>query len=676
MRLLNVHTREISEFLSDTDIEPYAILSHTWRHNEEASFEDFQSLPKGLLTAKKGYTKIDYCCRQAEADGYDWVWADTYVFRPHVATFFIYCWPGSIANECESCCIDKRSSAELSEAINSMFRLYKGAAVCYAYFADVQTHDNSDRLHTELTNSRWFTRGWTLQELLAPREMVLYTFDWQRIGSRFEFRDALSKITSIEVEYLCGNHPLERASVSKRMSWAATRDTSRTEDIAYCLLGIFDVNMPLLYGEGKKAFRRLQEEILKANPMDHTLFAWGKIVDVPKRQITDPLQLQGQKPIPWSAADASESLRGLFAESPKEFLHSGGFSPWRGTEGFYNTERTTERGTIARTSQYYPTVAGESVNIALPFQHFVTLAAFHWPEPQITQLRLLGFGILLCEHGPGRPPGLLLPLQGWGDYKYGRTNELMYNTNIYNSSGFLAMRQQIRVEPQKHRDPQPADFLIRPWGNSGDYNASLSTEGLFILNENIVAPTRGATGRLWARHFRLTKNRAFTTPDGRGFEIVFSRAEPEPTRPGVASTLVSMVPLLPTGWTSDVVKADGFVWYNRSNERNDQSKFLFSRTMEVPVDTWRLDVAPFPLVEVRVTRMSIGAGPGDVVDVVDFMISDRVCPCCGEVSPEMEDSEVEEPEVEDSGVEDSEREKSEVEKSEEPGQGYGRRNSV
>ncbi|KAH6635980.1 heterokaryon incompatibility protein-domain-containing protein [Chaetomium tenue] len=222
MRLLNVRTRDIGQFLSDLDIQPYAILSHTWAE-DEVTFEDFQSLSKEALAKKKGYAKIEYCCLQAIADGYDWVWIDT-------------------------CCIDKRSSAELSEAINSMFRWYKEAAVCYAYFADVQAHAGSDfkLLHAQLSGARWFIRGWTLQELLAPRDVVLYSSHWKPIGTRGGLREALSEITSIEIKYLCNHAPLETASISKRMSWAARRNTSRTEDLAYCLLGIFDVNMPLL----------------------------------------------------------------------------------------------------------------------------------------------------------------------------------------------------------------------------------------------------------------------------------------------------------------------------------------------------------------------------------------------------------------------------------------------
>ena len=154
MGLLNVHTREISEVLSDTGVEPYAILSHTWS-NEEVSFEDFQFLPKGLLTAKKSYTRIDYYCRQAEANRTARFGPMRTSLNPMLPPFL--CIAGQaqrLINERENCCIDKRSSAEPSEAISSMFRWYKDDAVCYAYFADAQAHDNLDRLHTELTNSR------------------------------------------------------------------------------------------------------------------------------------------------------------------------------------------------------------------------------------------------------------------------------------------------------------------------------------------------------------------------------------------------------------------------------------------------------------------------------------------------------------------------------------------
>ncbi|KAK4156166.1 heterokaryon incompatibility protein-domain-containing protein [Chaetomidium leptoderma] len=346
MKLLNVHTGEIHEFLSDTDVEPYAILSHTWAE-DEVTFEDLQSLPKETLAAKKGFAKIYHCCVQAAADGYGWAWVDT-------------------------CCIDKRSSAELSEAINCMFRWYKNAAICYVYFADVQAHATGlGDIHHELACARWFTRGWTLQELLASREMVLYSRDWKRIGTKHDLAINLAWITGIEVKYLRGVVSLATASVSKRMSWAAQRSTSRTEDIAYCLLGIFDINMPLLYGEGKKAFRRLQEEILKANPADHTLLAWGRIVSCPPmRWVDDAPQLYGYKYIPWDEAEASQTLRGLFAESPKDFQHSAGLLPLPRAGGRYDSSLISLNRPM--TPAVYPTITGAGVMLEL-FTHALAL---------------------------------------------------------------------------------------------------------------------------------------------------------------------------------------------------------------------------------------------------------------------------------------------------------------
>jgi hypothetical protein len=169
-----------------------------------------------------------------------------------------------------SCCIDKTSSAELSEAINSMFRWYSRSKVCYAYLTDV-SYDGFD---DSLPKSRWFTRGWTLQELLAPSSVVFYSAEWTRIGDSEVLISVLRNVTRIDEGILSRTKSLDWVSVAEKMSWAATRETTRVEDMAYCLLGIFDINMPLLYGEGGRAFQRLQEEILR-NSQDQSLFAWG-----------------------------------------------------------------------------------------------------------------------------------------------------------------------------------------------------------------------------------------------------------------------------------------------------------------------------------------------------------------------------------------------------------------
>ncbi|CRK20582.1 hypothetical protein BN1723_000395 [Verticillium longisporum] len=177
----------------------------------------------------------------------------------------------------DTCCIDKTSSAELSEAINSMFHRYEQAAVCYVYLADVRAGGRPSAAPlAEIGASEWFRRGWTLQELLAPKTVEFYDADWLFVGTRTSLQRTISEASSIPGRFLSGESHIRSASVAQRMAWAATRQTTRLEDQAYSLMGLFDVNMPLLYGEGKKAFLRLQQEIMK-NSADQSLFAWGKM---------------------------------------------------------------------------------------------------------------------------------------------------------------------------------------------------------------------------------------------------------------------------------------------------------------------------------------------------------------------------------------------------------------
>lgn len=215
----------------------YAILSHRWRADEVT----FLDMPSRHVRQKKGFAKIAASCKIALAQDISYVWIDT-------------------------CCIDKSSSAELSEAINSMYRWYSQAIACYAYLDDVSSMDDFDK-------SEWFTRGWTLQELIAPRTVILYNNMWQLIGTKESLRRRIAAITGIDREVLKGVHPAS-CTAAQRMAWAAGRTTTRIEDTAYSLMGLFGVNMPLLYGEGEKAFVRLQEEIIKHSD-DHSIFAWS-----------------------------------------------------------------------------------------------------------------------------------------------------------------------------------------------------------------------------------------------------------------------------------------------------------------------------------------------------------------------------------------------------------------
>lgn len=343
MRLLHSTTYELKEFISDTP--PYAILSHTWG-NEEVTFQDIQR-SLGEIKQKEGFKKLGGCCAQAQKDGYFWVWIDT-------------------------CCIDKTSSSELSEAINSMYQWYQKSDVCYAYMADVPRLENpsllwdhngmsessgtyTSREHNLFAQSRWFRRGWTLQELIAPKRVEFYACDWSEIGTKRSLTTIIQTITSIPPNVLRGgispnyNHAI-------RMSWAANRITTREEDMAYCLLGLFEVNMPLLYGEGRRAFYRLQEEIFrKSESLD--LLVWS-MAPPTEPQVAPPLTsvlasspraYREVRAIPYEEAPKKQKLEYFLETAPFEgslsFVYSSGtiigpsFQTWK-----YDPPTITSRG--------------------------------------------------------------------------------------------------------------------------------------------------------------------------------------------------------------------------------------------------------------------------------------------------------------------------------------------
>jgi ankyrin repeat protein len=229
-------------------IPQYAILSHTWGlAQEEVTHEDIMS-GKEEYKSKPGYKKLRFCAEQAKRDGFQYCWVDT-------------------------CCINKLSSAELTEAINSMFQWYQDASKCYVYLTDVprgDTKGDSDNLfhlqsewHQDFQNSRWFTRGWTLQELLAPRSVEFFSRQFVRLGDKVSLQQLIHETTAIPLEALLGKS-LSSFSIERRFSWAEARSTTRDEDAIYCLLGIFDVQMPLLYGEKRaKALGRLLSKLVK-----------------------------------------------------------------------------------------------------------------------------------------------------------------------------------------------------------------------------------------------------------------------------------------------------------------------------------------------------------------------------------------------------------------------------
>ena len=225
------------------NIPPYAILSHTWREDDdEVTFDD---LEKRLGKSKAGYEKIQFCEDQVRKDSIDYFWVDT-------------------------CCIDKANHTEFSEAIRSMFRWYRNAVKCYVFLSDVSARKRNSSDQTQRTwesafrISKWFTRGWTLQELLAPASVEFFSREGDLLGSKQVLEGLIHDITKIPITALQGA-PLSQFSFDERWRWTAMRNTKKVEDKAYCLLGIFDISMSLRYGEGDKEFKRLQDKIDKCS---------------------------------------------------------------------------------------------------------------------------------------------------------------------------------------------------------------------------------------------------------------------------------------------------------------------------------------------------------------------------------------------------------------------------
>lgn len=187
MWLINTTTFELAEFIKP--IPPYVVLSHTWEE-DEIMFQEMEKLTSEIRE-KREFQKIFQSCRIAKELGLSWIWVGT-------------------------CCIDRTSSAELSEVVNSMFRWYQASEVCLVYLADCIS-DHRMTVKVDFTRSRWFTRGWTLQELIAPRQVIFYNTNWVLIGEKAALGPIISVTTNIPVDLLSGKTHLEQYSVEERM---------------------------------------------------------------------------------------------------------------------------------------------------------------------------------------------------------------------------------------------------------------------------------------------------------------------------------------------------------------------------------------------------------------------------------------------------------------------------
>ncbi|KAH7073704.1 ankyrin repeat-containing domain protein [Paraphoma chrysanthemicola] len=348
MRLLRLHgDGHITSTEYYSHIPPYAILSHTWgTDEEEVSFKD---LNDGMARQKKGYSKLSFCGRQAAADGIEHFWVDT-------------------------CSIDKSSSAELSEAINSMFKWYQNSERCYVYLTDVATDaarwaQSGSQWEHDFRKSRWFTRGWTLQELLAPKVVQFFSREGHTLGDKASLMHILHDITGIGVDALQGGS-LGNLSIEERLSWSKVRTTKREEDAVYCLLGLFDVYMPPIYGEGReKAFTRLKRELYEGSK---DLITDSPVIDLARDTSWGRLRHWLSAPDP--SANFQQALKQRQAETGSWLLESKHYEAWMSSAPsflwLYGIPGSGKTVLSSAVLQYVKAVCQNETNSAVTYFYF------------------------------------------------------------------------------------------------------------------------------------------------------------------------------------------------------------------------------------------------------------------------------------------------------------------
>ena len=511
-----------------------------------------------------------------------------------------------------------------------MFLWYQNAKICYAYLADVlaPVDQPQEETYDSIKQSRWFTRGWTLQELIAPGHLEFYSRDWKPLGSKHSLCDLLASITGVDKSFLCGL-PLEEASIAKRMSWAAQRETSRMEDTAYCLLGIFNINMPLLYGEGSKAFRRLQTEIMKSYPFDQSLFAWGEIVlDSPS--VTNPDRTVDFDTITWSAEEASRATHGLFAESPRDFCHSAVFEPSQNAAAFY----------APKFDPVFPYVVGNGVRLELPISQArsgTEAIPYHLPRLNIVQMRRIRLAVLLCDyrdqegHGDRAASTVVIPLVNWGADFYSRTRKvhlLPYEIPV------LVKRPQRQL---LHVEAEPPPRLRR-----GDIITRISRNAWFMIQNPVIRLAKGKAsthgsgvvsiprrtkGRLFHIFFDLAGARSRKHDEVLGFALHFDREFPEDDqdhKDDIGSTVVSLsfrilrqkpctmrMPCLPLEDLGHKWVCNHFPWPETRADR---------KVMKQAEDIAAFNIPPLPPITIRVKRTHPGDDVDNLFDLIDITI--------------------------------------------------------
>ncbi|TRX87731.1 hypothetical protein FHL15_011381 [Xylaria flabelliformis] len=301
MHLLDTTTYELRSGSQITfRQEGYAVLSHRWV-GQEITYDQLKDEIEGLRlnTALARTPQLDKIRRATETArnlGIKWIWID-------------------------SCCINRANAIEETESINSMLKWYSDAKICITYLDDVQNHEHyGEALSPKCLGSLerdspsiWFSRGWTLQELLSPQDIRFYDKDWNFIGTKMTLAGVLEEITGIDKCYLTREKHFETACITTKMSWMAGRTTTRVEDIAYSMLGILNINMTTQYGEGLRAFNRLQQALLSTSG-DESHFSWK----MPDRNTRSRFIYGVDQYIVWEADEWS-----LLGPSPDWFKDSG-----------------------------------------------------------------------------------------------------------------------------------------------------------------------------------------------------------------------------------------------------------------------------------------------------------------------------------------------------------------
>jgi len=528
-----------------------------------------------------------------------------------------------------------------------MFRWYRNAKFCYVYLSDlvhVGWHesggdDDDAAIRQQLSKCRWFTRGWTLQELLAPQHVQFYASNWREVGNKHGLCRVISAITGIDEDILLGGN-LGSVSVARRMSWASDRKTSRIEDMAYCLLGIFDISIPLIYGEGPKAFRRLQEAIMTST-YDQSLFAWGRFVDFPpsdtfKAELDTWLNLDVTM---WKPADQRPHRLGLFAESPSDFRACRDIRP---VDHQYTHALYRERA---------PSIVSGGVFISMVIWARIPSVSY-LDDPKIAYRDDTDLAFLLCRVGGGTGVNggklVSLVLRPCGNEYYSRTDELMLIDEVVSFDRFQAWTHPRHFLPWPEFRLCHGDIFLRRWVSEfkdlEDWRAIIASGPSWrrYCSNKVLRPQEGAKGNEYfcnvhqvsqSCHVGITLKRALTglahsfSSSSSSSSSSFSSYLHQPLGTLlVGASIIGRAPTSSGQGNSYKPRAGmngygtGFGSGGAGGDHRYRESPQYSHVMALPSDTWELEKDHLPRIYFKFQRMTLAGGNGGEVDVVDLFM--------------------------------------------------------